>query len=41
MWSTFLNTMRVNLREKSSVFWLFCFPIILSTMFMGMFGNIG
>ncbi len=40
MWSTFLNTMRVNLREKSSVFWLFCFPIILSTMFMGMFGNI-
>ena len=41
MWSTFLNTMRVNLREKSSVFWLFCFPIILSTMFMGMFGNSG
>lgn len=41
MWSTFLNTMRVNLREKSSLFWLFCFPIILSTMFMGMFGNIG
>ena len=41
MWSTFLNTMRVNLREKSSVFWLFCFPISLSTMFMGMFGNIG
>ena len=41
MWSTFLNTMRVNLREKSSVFWIFCFPIILSTMFMGMFGNIG
>ena len=41
MWSTFLNTLRVNLREKSSVFWLFCFPIILSTMFMGMFGNIG
>ena len=41
MWSTFLNTMRVNLREKSSVCWLFCFPIILSTMFMGMFGNIG
>lgn len=41
MWSTFLNTMCVNLREKSSLFWLFCFPIILSTMFMGMFGNIG
>ena len=34
MWSTFLNTMRVNLREKSSVFWLFCFPIILSARSM-------
>ena len=41
MWSTFLTTMRINLREKSSLFWLFCFPILLSTMFLGMFGNLG
>ncbi|KFI65630.1 ABC transporter permease [Bifidobacterium cuniculi] len=40
MWTTFLNSLKVSLREKSAVFWLFCFPIILSTMFMGMFGNI-
>ena len=41
MWSTFLTTLRINLREKSSRFWLFCFPILLSTMFLGMFGNLG
>lgn len=41
MWSTFLATLRINLREKSSLFWLFCFPILLSTMFLGMFGNLG
>ena len=41
MWSTFLTTLRTNLREKSSLFWLFCFPILLSTMFLGMFGNLG
>ena len=41
MWSTFLTTLRINLREKSSLFWLFCFPILLSTMFLGMFGNLG
>lgn len=40
MWSTFLTTLRTNLREKSSLFWLFCFPILLSTMFLGMFGNL-
>lgn len=41
MWSTFLTTLSINLREKSSLFWLFCFPILLSTMFLGMFGNLG
>ena len=41
MCSTFLTTLRINLREKSSLFWLFCFPILLSTMFLGMFGNLG
>ena len=40
MWSTFLTTLRINLREKSSLFWLFCFPTLLSTMFLGMFGNL-
>lgn len=40
MWTTFLTTIKVSLREKSSLFWLFCFPIILSSMFMGMFGNL-
>ena len=41
MWDTFLTTLRINMREKSSLFWLFCFPILLSTMFLGMFGNLG
>ncbi|WP_026645112.1 ABC transporter permease [Bifidobacterium sp. AGR2158] len=40
MGTTFLTTLRINLREKSSLFWLFCFPILLSTMFLGMFGNL-
>ena len=40
MGATFLTTLRINLREKSSLFWLFCFPILLSTMFLGMFGNL-
>nr|WP_238548624.1 ABC transporter permease [Bifidobacterium gallicum] len=33
--------LKVNLRAKSAVFWLFCFPIVLSTMFLGMFSNLG
>lgn len=40
MWTTFLNALKVSMREKSAVFWLFCFPIILSTMFMGTLNNI-
>ncbi|MEE1295463.1 MAG: ABC transporter permease [Bifidobacterium sp.] len=40
MWTTFVDTLKVGLRERSSLFWLFCFPLILSTLFMGMFGNI-
>lgn len=40
MWSTFVTMMKVNLREKSSLFWLFAFPLILATMFNGMFTNL-
>lgn len=40
MWSTFRTVLRVNLREKSGLFWLFCFPILLSSMFLGLFTNL-
>ncbi|OZG60236.1 multidrug ABC transporter permease [Bifidobacterium lemurum] len=40
MWSTFIAMMRVNLRDKSGVFWMVCFPIILATMLQGVFGGI-
>ena len=40
MWQTLLINLRLHLREKTQLFWLFAFPIILATMFNGMFGNI-
>ncbi|MEE0971084.1 MAG: ABC transporter permease [Bifidobacterium ruminantium] len=40
MWQTFLVNLKLHLREKTQLFWLFAFPIILATMFNGMFGNI-
>ena len=40
MWSTFLAMMRINLREKSGIFWMLCFPIILATLLQGVFGDI-
>lgn len=40
MWSTFIAMMRVNLRDKSGMFWMICFPIILATMLQGVFGGI-
>lgn len=40
MLQTLLVNLKLHLREKSSLFWLFAFPIILATMFNGMFGNI-
>ncbi|PJM79851.1 ABC transporter permease [Bifidobacterium scaligerum] len=40
MWSTFIVTMKANLRDKSSLFWLIVFPIALATMFNGVFGNL-
>ncbi|MBW3078358.1 ABC transporter permease [Bifidobacterium simiiventris] len=40
MWSTFIVTLKTNLRDKSSLFWLIVFPIALSTMFNGVFGGL-
>ncbi|PWG61790.1 ABC transporter permease [Bifidobacterium callitrichidarum] len=40
MWSTFIVTLKANLRDKSALFWLIVFPIALSTMFNGVFGNL-
>lgn len=40
MLQTLLVNLKLHFREKSSLFWLFAFPIILATMFNGMFGNI-
>lgn len=39
MWSTFLAMTRISLREKTGLFWLFCFPIILATLLQGVFGD--
>lgn len=40
MWSTFIVTLKANLRDKSALFWLIVFPIALSTMFNGVLGNL-
>ena len=40
MWSTFNAMLRVNARDRSSVFWMICFPIILATLLQGVFGGI-
>ncbi|NEG89335.1 ABC transporter permease [Bifidobacterium aerophilum] len=40
MWSTFIVTLKTNLRNKSALFWLIVFPIALSTMFNGVFGGL-
>lgn len=40
MWSTFVTTMKTNLRNKASLFWLIVFPLALATLFTGMFGNL-
>ena len=40
MWTTFLITLKTNLRQKTALFWMFVFPIVLATMFNGMFGNL-
>lgn len=40
MWTTFLITLKTNLRQRAALFWMFVFPIVLATMFNGMFGNL-
>lgn len=40
MLQTLLVNLKLHFREKSQLFWLSAFPIILATMFNGMFGNI-
>ena len=40
MLQTLLVNLKLHFREKSQLFWLYAFPIILATMFNGMFGNI-
>ncbi|KFI92371.1 hypothetical protein BISA_0771 [Bifidobacterium saguini DSM 23967] len=40
MWSTFIVSLKSNLRNKSALFWLIIFPIALATMFNGVFGDL-
>ena len=40
MWSTFITTLKMSLRNKPALFWLIVFPIALSTLFTGVFGNL-
>lgn len=40
MWTTFLTVLKVNLRNKAALFWMVLFPIVLATLFTGVFGNL-
>lgn len=40
MWSTFKAMLLINLREKSGLFWLVCFPVLLASLVQGVFGSI-
>lgn len=40
MWSTFVMTLKSNVRDKASLFWLIVFPLVLATLFTGMLGNL-
>ncbi|NMM93206.1 ABC transporter permease [Bifidobacterium oedipodis] len=40
MWSTFNAVLRLGMRDRSAVFWMICFPIILATLLQGVFGGI-
>ena len=40
MWTTFLTVLKVNLRNKTALFWMVLFPIVLATLFNGAFGNL-
>ncbi|MFT8592111.1 MAG: ABC transporter permease [Bifidobacterium sp.] len=40
MWTTLLTTIKVNVREKSNLLWLFFFPILMASLFWGMFSGL-
>ena len=40
MWNTFKAMLLINLREKSGLFWLVCFPVLLAALVQGVFGGI-
>lgn len=40
MSNTFIVTLKVSVREKSALFWMVAFPLILATLFNAMFGKI-
>ena len=40
MWSTFVMTLKSNVRNKASLFWLIVFPLVLATLLTGMFGDL-
>lgn len=39
-WNTFISKFKVNIRNRSLLFWMLVFPIILSTLFKFAFSNI-
>ena len=40
MWTTFLVALKANLRNRSALFWMTVFPIVLASMFNGLFGGL-
>ena len=40
MWNTFVVTLKSSVREKSALFWMVAFPLILATLFNAMFSKI-
>ena len=40
MWTTFLVALKANLRNRSALFWMTVFPIVLATMFNGLLGGL-
>jgi len=40
MWTTFVMTLKTNLRDRQALFWLIVFPIALATLFNGMLGDL-
>ena len=40
MLTTFLNTLRTQLRRPDTLVWVFAFPVILCTIFLVMFSGL-